>query len=396
MILPREDDPKQKGTSSFLRQRVNDLDRLTNEVSVLFFGVNVSCAQCHDHPRVEDWKQDHFYGMKAFFSRTYDAGGPVGERDFGLVKFKPNKGAEKQARMMFLTGKTIEHASWREPTGEERKQEQMRVEEAKRKKVAPPPPAYSARAQLVETALQPGERDYFARSIVNRLWHRYFGYGLVMPIDQMHSANQPSHPELLAWLARDTIAGNYDLKRLTRGLVLSKAYARSSRWEGGTPPKPHLFAVARVRPLTPTQLAMSLRMATSDPVSLASNPKAEDLEKKLEGLDSGARGNASMFEQPRDDFQISVTEALLFSNSDRIQKDFLSDGGDRLLGRLKLLMSTEEIIETAVKNVLCRAPKPEEVEVLKAFLQKRADRKEEATRQLVWALLTGSEFRFNH
>src|SRR5262249_15616261 len=161
---------------------------------------------------------------------------------------------------------------------------------------APPPPAFSARAQLVETALQPGERDYFARSIVNRLWHRYFGYGLVMPIDQMHSANQPSHPELLDWLARDTIAASYDLKRLTRGLVLSKAYARSSCWVGDNPPKANLFALARVRPLTPTQLAMSLRMATSDPLSLTSNPKADDLEKKLEGMDSTARGYSSMFE----------------------------------------------------------------------------------------------------
>ena len=61
-----------KGTSSFLKVRVSDIDKLTSEVSSLFFGVNVSCAQCHDHPLVHDWKQDHFYGMKSFFSRTYE------------------------------------------------------------------------------------------------------------------------------------------------------------------------------------------------------------------------------------------------------------------------------------------------------------------------------------
>ena len=52
-----------------------------------------------------------------------------------------------------------------------------------------------------------------------------------MPLDQMHSANPPSHPDLLAWLARDTIDHGYDLRRLIRGLVLSRAYARDSRWD---------------------------------------------------------------------------------------------------------------------------------------------------------------------
>ncbi len=102
---------------------------------------------------------------------------------------------------------------------------------------------------------------------MNRIWHRLFGQGLVMPLDQMHSANPPSHPELLAWLARDLADHGYDLKRLIRGLVLSRAYARGSRWEGSEPPRPSLFAVALVRPLTPMQLATSLRLATVDPAS---------------------------------------------------------------------------------------------------------------------------------
>src|SRR5205823_243171 len=136
--------------------------------------------------------------------------------------------------------------------------------------------------------------------------------------------------------------------------------------------------------------------ATTDPQSFAANPKGDDLEKRLEGLENSAAGVASLFEQPRDDFQISVTEALLFSNSDRIQKDFLADGGDRLLGRLKQLKSPQEVVETAIRNAFCRPPRPEEVEALTAFLQKRSDRPAEAARQMVWALLTSSEFRFNH
>src|SRR5207237_9771486 len=128
------------------------------------------------------------------------------------------------------------------------------------------------------------------------------------------------------------------------------------------PPKANLFALARVRPLTPPQLATALRLATTDPQTLAPNPKADDIEKRLEGLENSARGMASMFEQPRDDFQISVTEALLFSNSERIQKEFLADSGDRLLGRLKQLKTPQEVVETAVRNVFCRPPRAEETE----------------------------------
>ena len=57
---------------SFLRGRLTDADKLTSDVSVAFFGVNVSCTQCHNHPNVKDWTQDHLYGMKAFLIRMFD------------------------------------------------------------------------------------------------------------------------------------------------------------------------------------------------------------------------------------------------------------------------------------------------------------------------------------
>src|SRR4051812_15503899 len=101
LLIADEADPKTKGASEFIKARVSDLDRLTTDVSALFFGVNVSCAQCHDHPLVSDWKQDHFYGMKSFFARTFDNGGFLAEREYGAVKFKPTKGPERAARMMF-------------------------------------------------------------------------------------------------------------------------------------------------------------------------------------------------------------------------------------------------------------------------------------------------------
>jgi hypothetical protein len=397
LLLPDETDPKRKEAGEFLRARVKDLDRLTTDVSSLFFGVNVSCAQCHDHPLVPDWKQDHFFGMKSFLARTIDNGGFLGEREFGVVHFQTSKGASRDARLMFLTGVVISAPNLRDPTGDEMKREKDRFDAAKRSKAPPPAPPFSARAKLVEVALRPDQRGFFARSVVNRTWHRLFGRGLVSPIDQMHTENPPSHPELLDWLARDTAEHGYDLRRLIRSLVLSRAYARSSRWDGaGDQPAPDLFAVARVRPLTPGQLATSLRLATTDPASLPATLKPEEFERRVESLENSARGFAVSFDQPGDDFQIGVAEALLFSNSDRVQKEFLADGGDRLVGRLKQIKDRNELVEAAVANVLSRPPTEEERRLLGEYLGHREDRRAEACREVVWALITGSEFRFNY
>jgi uncharacterized protein DUF1553 len=242
--------------------------------------------------------------------------------------------------------------------------------------------------------LEPGQRDFFARALVNRTWHRFFGRGLVMPLDQMHSENPASHPELLQWLARDMEEHGYDLRRLIRGIVLSDAYSRSSRWESeSTPPAEKYFAVAQVRALTPLQMAMSLRLATLNQQSLATDRPS--LEKQMESLERGADGLAKYFPQPDDHFQVSVSEAMLFANNEPLQKELLEGAG----GLAKRMMQEKEVAkraELAICTVLCRSARAEESQAIVGYLQERADRAEAACQQVVWALLTSAEFRFNH
>ena len=393
LMLPDETDAKKKGASNYLRPKLTDLDKLTAEVSVAFFGVNVSCAQCHDHPNVKDWTQEHFYGLKGFFARTYDASGFLGEREAGLVKYKPTKGAEAKAKLMFLTGASVESKTIRELDKDEQKKEKESIDKAKAAKIAPPAPAFSARAELVKLALQPKESTFFAKSIVNRLWHRYLGYGLVTPLDQMHSENEPSHPALLDALAERMKAAKYDLKVLSRGIVMSQAYSRASAYESESQPAASTFAVARLKPLTPQQLATSLKIASSDP-KVFENMKADEFEKKIEQIEQSARGFASLIAQPGvDTFQIGVSEALLFSNSDRTQKEFLTDGAGTLLARAKTEADPAKMM---VRTVFGRAITETEIKAFTAFLSARADRPAEGHRQLLWALLASPEFRFNH
>lgn len=395
LMLPGGDE-KTKAAGEFLRARVQDADKMTNDVSVAFFGVNVSCAQCHDHPLVKDWKQDHFYGMKSFLARTYEAGGAVAERDAGLVKFKPTKGPERQAKLMFLTGVVVETDTLRELTKDEQKKEKEAADKKKDKTAAAPArPKFSAREKLVEVALQPKEAEFFSRSIVNRIWHRFFGSGLVNPIDQMHSENPASHPELLTWLARDTAAHKYDLRRLIRGLVMSKAYSRDSRYTSESRPEDKFFAVAKLKPLTPQQLATSLKIATTDPKSYE-GLKADEFEKRIEQAEQAGRGLAALIAQPTDNFQIGVAEALLFSNGDRVTKEFLTDGGGTLLGAAKAAKDPADAVKLLVRTAMARPATAAETTALTAYAAERKDRAAEAYKQILWALVTCPEFRFNH
>jgi hypothetical protein len=397
LMLPDDADPAKKGASEFLRPKLGDADKLTSDVSVAFFGVNVSCAQCHDHPNVADWKQDHFYGMKSFLARTYDANGVVAEREVGLVKFKPTKGPERAAKIMFLTGATVDTDTAREPTKDEQKKQKEAEDQSKKDKdkaKAPPAPAFSARAKLVEVALRPKESEFFARNIVNRLWHRFLGYGLVNPLDQMHSENPASHPELLNELASDLRGHAYDLRRLVRGVVMSQTYSRASRYDSESHPEANSFAVGRLKPLTPAQLATSLKIATTDPKQFDAKP--DEVEKKLEQMENAARGFANSIAQPTDNFQIGVSEALLFSNGDRVMKEFLTDSGGTLLGRLKDEKDPGAVANALVRNVLGRPATAAEETALTEYMTKRADRPAEARKQVLWALLTCPEFRFNH
>lgn len=400
MMLAREDDADNKAALAFLKARARNVDDMTNDTSRLFFGISINCAKCHDHPLVLDWTQDHFYGMASFFNRTYiNKKNYLGERDDGVMKFLPKEGPERQAKPMFLTGAVIEEPiSSEQLNDEDRKKAERRRKEQENSDNIPEAPAYSRRAQLVEVALKPDPNSFFARAFVNRVWARVFGTGLVTPLDQMHSENPPSHPELLTWLARDAEAHEFDLRRLLRGLVLSRAYGRTSRWDAaGDRPAPRHFAVAEVRPLTPMQFSLSLLIAGASPLSInQAAGNAETWGAKRKDFENQANGFAREIEIPGENFQVSVSEALLFSNNERIEKEYLRDANDRLVGMLKSISDPGQLAQTAYLSIYSRLPDADETAALTQFLAARSDRPVAALQQALWALITSGEFRFNY
>jgi hypothetical protein len=178
----------------------------------LFLGVNLECAQCHDHPFAR-WKRRQFWEYAAFFA-------PGGSLSL------PGTGEMLRARF-------------------------PGVPELDRR------PGEPARVVLADWVVA-ADNPYFARAAVNRVWSQLFGIGLVEDSDAPRSAG---HAELLDELARQFAASRFDVKFLLRGITASQPYQRSSR--GGPPGQtdPRLFARAAVRGLTPEQLAASLAQA---------------------------------------------------------------------------------------------------------------------------------------
>jgi hypothetical protein len=387
MLGPWETDAL-KPASRFLDKRAKATDVLAIDTARVFFGVDVSCAKCHDHPLVDDWKQEHFYGMVAFFNRTTGGKGKVGEKSEGEVTFLGADGKEQTARMMFLSGRVVE-----EPTA------------AATKSGNEKPRRFSRREQLVNVALQ--QKVFFSRAIVNRLWEYLVGRGLVDPVDQMHSANDSAVPGLLEWLADDFATSGYDLHRLITAIVSSRAYQLSSLWEQDSPlPNSSSFAAARLRPLSRRQLAFSLLVATGNAELTAPNEVQTRVERyagvsgiqRIEQYLTIEKQTADLmrsFDMRRSEFHSSVAEALFLSNNPTAQELVTADNSD-LAARLGKIEDTRKLVTMAVRNVLSRPPSEEQVVQLTAWFTRQGDDRQQASEQLIWALVTSAEFRFNH
>ncbi len=382
IMLGPWDTDESKPANRFLDKRAKQLDELTSDAARVFFGVDISCAKCHDHPLVDDWKQQHFFGMASFFNRTTGGKGTVGEKTDGEVTFLGSDGKEQTAKLMFLTGTVFD-----EPSTDEQKKAR-----------------YSRREQLVTAALE--EKTFFSRAIVNRLWEYFFARGLVDPVDQIHSGNEPAVPEVLSFLAEDFSQHGYDLHPLIAAMASTRAYGLSSRWphEGETP-SPRLFAAARLRPLSQQQLAFSLLLATGN----AQFESPSDVQSRVEryvGV-SGIRrieqyltieGRANEIAKSLDprapEFQSSAGEALFMSNNEAI--DSLVGGEHGLAARLTTVEDSNEVVTRAIRQIYGRLPEDDELKQLSAWLGEQGNDRAAACRLLVWSLVSSAEFRFNH
>jgi hypothetical protein len=216
-------DEKTRPIARWLLEREADPNALAKDAARLFLGRDITCSQCHDHPRIDDYLQRDYAGLQAFFSRTYlfkpDTSKPalVGEQATGDTTYLSvftKVGGETKPRLL------AEPELSEPPPGE-----WLVPPDPKDKKVRGIPK--NSRRALLTTALGDGHHPAFRRNIANRLWALVFGSGLVEPLDLHHSANPPSSPALLDLLAEQIAAMKFDTRAFIRELALTQAFQRS-------------------------------------------------------------------------------------------------------------------------------------------------------------------------
>ncbi len=416
---PDSTKPEDRVALRFLDSRLAEgetgLDTVTRDVSRIFFGVDVQCARCHAHPDVAQWQQEVYWGIAAFFGRTYRIQVAksfyIAERAMGEVQYFGWDQERRTAVPAFLTGARPNEpksgavlAAGVVPKAEMESAELFDVPpETAKEKTRVPRPRYSRREEFVRLAV--GPNPFFRRAIVNRVWSMVMGRGLVEPVDQMHAGNPASHPELLEQLGAAFMDDGFRLKSLLRRILKSRAYGLSSRLPGEASLPPELFAVAATRPQNLFQLSSSTLEALGywEQVQSRVAPGQSGVALTIDTEKTRAAFEAD-FAKERDElrrrldtggelFMPGVSQALYLSNSPAFL-ELIRQGG--LAARLAALPGEAEVVRSAYRSVLTREPSDEELSRFVGYLRSRPDRRTLAVEQLVWALVASSEFRFIH
>ena len=184
----------------------------SQSVSQTFLGINMKCASCHDS-FVDRWKLRDAYGLAAIYS----------DHPMELV------------RCDIPTGKPAA-AAWPFP-------ELGQVDATK--------PREERLAQLAALITHP-DNGRFQRTIVNRLWHRLMGRGVVHPVDAMQT--QPWNQDLLDVLANRLVESKYDLKAVLEFIATSQAYqSRAEILARDADDKGYVYRGPRAKRLTAEQ-----------------------------------------------------------------------------------------------------------------------------------------------
>jgi Protein of unknown function (DUF1553)./Protein of unknown function (DUF1549). len=359
-------------------------DVMAEEVRV-FFGRRLDCAQCHNHP-YENWSQDQFWGMAAFYSRLFKMGPVVFDHPTNMDL--GSKDVDGKVQLIHPRTKAIV-----EPALLDGSRLNLRPDANPRK----------------ELARWMTSHPYFAEAAVNRIWGQFFGRGIVDPVDDFRSTNPPTHPDLLAALAKDFRKHNYNLRELMKTIVMSRTYQLShipnATNRGDVVNYSHSMARALDAEVLldalvdVTGVPETFSTAVTDGSSVGQAPagtRAINLKDPdtyfSRFLELYGRPNRGAI--PERSSHPNLGQALhMLAGASYVER--LSSKQSRLARLLESRAPDEKIFEEFYLAALARVPEREEVQELQQIMAKRGDR-EAGLREFVWALISSREFAENH
>ena len=223
-------------------------------VATAFLGIELQCARCHDSP-YHSTKQRDLYSLAAMFERkpvTVPASSTV------PAAFFEQKARESLIKVTLQPKEPINPAwPFAAITG-------TADDDGLAGLMQNP---QDTRERLAAHVTAP-QNTRFAQVVVNRLWRRLIGAGFVEPVHDWEG-HAPSHPDLLAWLAREFVAHGYDAKHIVRLILTSTVYQRTATGDNlKAGPEQRFFAAPERRRLSAEQVVDSLFAASGQPMQV--------------------------------------------------------------------------------------------------------------------------------
>jgi len=338
----------------FLKYRDTPQD-IAGNASRIFLGVQIQCAQCHDH-KTEKWKQDDFRRFAACFARTrtevLDKGKTMGKKrvfvtDIGrpLPRFakNPELAPILQAEPTTLDGTDIG--------------------------------ATPDTRRAVAAWMTSKDNPWFAKAIVNRMWGHFLGRGFVDPVDDIRDSNPATMPDTFAKLSEDFLMHGDDLKSLIRTITMTEAYQLAPVPKGqlvDTPADPgapeRLWAHFHISPLGPNELLRSILDVTQVENVIAKNNRA-NLDRIRFQL---YQRYVFLFDVDEDveqtGFEGTVSQALTLLNGELVGGGTSGVPGGALDATLKGTGTDADKVTDLYVRTLSRAPSAEELAYWTAYV----------------------------
>ncbi|QDU94174.1 DUF1549 and DUF1553 domain-containing protein [Lignipirellula cremea] len=389
-----------------------------------FLGVRLECAQCHKHP-YDQWTKADYEDFEIFFRdvrfRYTLASGKELKEKLGLTADQDSAGYKKLFAQLAHDGTLVPWGDLATPDWKRSRTLRARTSEGVGRVITPRllggeeliSQSYSDPRQPVMDWLRDPGNPYFARAVVNRVWAKCMGVGLIEPVDDMNLANPASNEPLLAHLAEEFVAHQYDLKWLFRTITRSRTYQLSWRPNATNLHDERNFSRAQLRRLPAEVLcdALDFATATSEEQQTLLHDKSALRDRNIgfplmRGRGATGAYALKLFGKPERRLvcecersgEPSLLQTVYLRNDAEVQSRI--DRKDGWLAEIAAQDAAwrenhrDALLTEAWLRTLGRPPRPAELEL--GRLQLAVEEDAAAFRDLLWALLNSKEFILNH
>ncbi len=365
-------------------KEVGTPEQFVDDVSQVFLGQRLACANCHHHP-YEKWTQDDYWGLAAFYGRVGRKQTPVPGRD--------NNQQNQKLTVYTRAGGNVTNKRTQ-------KAAEPKTLDAPAKNV---PADDDPRAQFADWLTKP-DNPYFAKAVANRYWAHFFGRGIVDPLDDMRVTNPPSNPALLDVLAKTLVDNQYSLKSLIKAICKSRTYQLSAVPTEQNKSDRQNFARYYPKRLSAEVVFDAVCQVTDSPSQFPGLPTDRHAPARAIMLpdESFQSYFLDVFGRPQrisacecervNEASLAMTLHLL--NSQEIQ-DKLARVGGRAEKMAKDTRPDEVKITELFLSTVGKPPTSDQMKLAEENLSKHAKEKKVAYENILWALVNSKAFLFN-